>query len=274
MTEFRQHLAPLSEEAWSLIRTQARETLAQQLAGRRVVDVKGPYGLQFHAVGTGRLKACDVEGADGAQVGVREVVPVMEVRKSFSLELSEFDALARGAEDINLDPLVQTAKDLAALEDSVLIKGFAASQIQGMIQASPLSPVTLGDEPKAFIESVATGVGRLRNETVSGGQSDKFHLLIGPELRKYISSHYIGSHSLQQELLKLIGGKIYTSESLTDAVLVNTGSGNYELSLAQDFTIGYEQHDARQVTLFLMEAFTFRVLNPEASLLLKSQRSN
>ena len=92
---------------------------------------------------------------------------------------------------------------------------------------------------------------------------------LSPELRRFTNSAYIGSHSLRQEILKLIGGQIYTSNALDQGLLVNAAGGHYELTLAQDFTLGYEHHDADTVTLFLMEAFTFRVLNPEASLSLK-----
>lgn len=266
MTEFRQHLAPLSKEAWSLIQEQARETLAHQLAGRRVVNVRGPLGLQFHSVGTGRLTPCAMEGHEGVEVGIRQVLPVMEIRKSFTLSLDEFDALARGADDIDLDPLIEAAKELAALEDRVIFRGLAQAQIEGMIQASPLNPQSLSQDAGPFMEGLATALQRLRTETVEGSPSDSFHLVLSPELRNFIDSTYIGSHSLRQEIQKLIGGKIYTSNGLDQGLLVNSDGSHFELTLAQDFTLGYEHHDADTVTLFLMEAFTFRVLDPDTSL--------
>lgn len=270
MTEFRQHLAPLSNAAWGVIQEHARSVLGKQLAGRRVVDVKGPLGLQFHAVGTGRLTSCPMEGFADAKIGVRQVVPVMEVRKTFQLRLDEFDALARGAEDIDLDPLTETAKQLATLEDSVIFNGLATAGIEGMIQAATLEPQQLGSDPARFMEDLATAVARLRSETVEGSPKDSFHLVLSPDLRRFTNGEFIGSHSLRQEILKLIGGQIYTSNALDSGVLVNTNGGNFELTLAQDFTLGYEHYTAETVTLFLMEAFTFRVLNGEASLLLKS----
>ncbi|HEY9842772.1 MAG TPA: family 1 encapsulin nanocompartment shell protein [Candidatus Obscuribacterales bacterium] len=268
MTEFRQHLAPLSAKDWDLVQGQARDTLAKQLAGRRVVDVKGPMGMQYHGVGTGRLKTCQLPDHADVSAGIRQILPMLEVRKSFQLELEEFDALARGAQDIDLDPLVEAAKSLATLEDRIVFHGLEQAGIQGMIQATPLTPQNLASDSGQFMQDLATGIGRLRTETVEGSPTDNFHLVLSPELRRFISSQYIGSHSLRQEILKLIGGQIYTSNALGQALLVNAGSGHYELTLAQDFTLGYEHHDADSVSLFLMEAFTFQVLNPEASLLL------
>lgn len=271
MTEFKQHLAPLSTQAWELVQTQARETLAKNLAGRRVVDVKGPMGLQYHGVGTGRLQPCSFEGQagiEGVEAGVRQILPVLEVRKSFRLALDEFDALARGASDIDLDPLIEAAKSLSSFEDGIIFNGLAQASIQGMIPASPLKAQNLAKESGGFMQDLATAITRLRTETVEGSPTDIYHLVLSPDLRRLISSEFIGSHSLRQEILKLIGGQIYTSNALSQALLVNAGSGHYELTLAQDFTLGYEQHDADSVTLFLMEAFTFQVINPEASLAL------
>lgn len=268
MTEFRQHLAPMSHKAWELVQSQARETLAKNLAARRLVDIKGPKGMKFHAVGTGALKPCPID-ANGVEVGVRQVVPVIEIRKSFTLALDQFDALARGAHDIDLDPMSEAAKALASLEDQAVFYGLEAAGIQGMLHASPLKAQTLSNEPEQFMRDLATGIARLRTETVEGGPTDTFHFVIGPGLSRFISSQFIGSHSLRQEILKLIGGKIYTSNALEHALLVNTNDGSYELTLAQDFTLGYEHHTADEVTLFLMEAFTFQVLNPEAALALE-----
>lgn len=273
MTEFRQHLAPLSHKAWERVQEQARETLAKNLAGRRLVDMKGPKGMKFHAVGTGHLEKCEIAGSEGVEVGVRQVVPVIELRKSFTLNLDEFDALARGAHDIDLDNLIEAAKSLASTEDKAVFYGLEQAGITGMLHASTLAPQPLSSDPGQFMKDLATGINRLRTETVEGAPTDSFHFVISPQMGKFIDSQFIGSHSLRQEINKLIGGKIYISNALEHALLVNTNSGNYELTLAQDFTMGYEHHDADTVTLFLMEAFTFLVLNPEAALALHPNTS-
>jgi uncharacterized linocin/CFP29 family protein len=41
--------------------------------------------------------------------------------------------------------------------------------------------------------------------------------------------------------------------------------GDAELVVGQDWSIGYLDHDARDVRLYLQETFTFRVLTPEAA---------
>jgi uncharacterized linocin/CFP29 family protein len=41
--------------------------------------------------------------------------------------------------------------------------------------------------------------------------------------------------------------------------------GDFELTVGEDFAIGYLEHTADAVRLYLQETFTFRVLSPEAA---------
>jgi uncharacterized linocin/CFP29 family protein len=40
--------------------------------------------------------------------------------------------------------------------------------------------------------------------------------------------------------------------------------GDLELTVGQDFAIGYHSHSANEISLFVTESFTFRVIAPEA----------
>jgi uncharacterized linocin/CFP29 family protein len=41
--------------------------------------------------------------------------------------------------------------------------------------------------------------------------------------------------------------------------------GDFELTVGQDFSVGYLSHTPSSVRLYLQESFTFRVLAPEAA---------
>ncbi len=41
--------------------------------------------------------------------------------------------------------------------------------------------------------------------------------------------------------------------------------GDFELTVGGDWSIGYSDHTADVVRLYLQESFTFRVLSPEAA---------
>ena len=47
MNNLYRELAPISDSAWAQIEEETSRTLKRYLAGRRVVDVKGPAGMRF-----------------------------------------------------------------------------------------------------------------------------------------------------------------------------------------------------------------------------------
>ena len=50
--------APITPEALAAVDAEATRVLKLNLAGRRLVDFKGPHGWQLAAVNTGRLDPC------------------------------------------------------------------------------------------------------------------------------------------------------------------------------------------------------------------------
>src|SRR5699024_1699031 len=85
-------------------------------------------------------------------------------------------------------------------------------------------------------------------------------LVVGKEAIKRLSngSQY---YPLKKTIEELIGGKIIFSNTLEGAFLIPYDHEDLELTIGQDFSIGYEDHDAQEVRLFITESFTFRVLD-------------
>jgi uncharacterized linocin/CFP29 family protein len=47
-------------------------------------------------------------------------------------------------------------------------------------------------------------------------------------------------------------------------LLVASRGGDLELTVGQDFAVGYHSHTSNEISLFVTESFTFRVVVPEA----------
>ena len=62
MNNLHRELAPISDSAWAQIEEETSRTLKRYLAGRRVVDLKGPAGTSLSAVGTGHLRTITAPG--------------------------------------------------------------------------------------------------------------------------------------------------------------------------------------------------------------------
>ena len=82
MNNLHRELAPISDAAWAQIEEETARTFKRYLAGRRVVDVRGPAGADLSAVGTGHLRP--IAGLkEGVVARQREVKALVELRFPF-----------------------------------------------------------------------------------------------------------------------------------------------------------------------------------------------
>src|SRR6202789_3113358 len=135
MNNLHRELAPISDGAWAQIEEEAQRTLKRSLAGRRVVDVKGPGGTMVSAVGTGHLSNLEAPGA-GIIARQRIVKPLVELRVPFQLARQQIDDVERGANDSDWQPLKDAAKRIAFTEDRAIFEGYAAAGIEGVRQGT------------------------------------------------------------------------------------------------------------------------------------------
>jgi uncharacterized linocin/CFP29 family protein len=63
----------------------------------------------------------------------------------------------------------------------------------------------------------------------------------------------------------VIGGKIRWSPVVKGGILVSQRGGDYELTVGQDFAVGYEAQEKKTVELFIAESFTFQIFEPAAA---------
>src|SRR5512140_1559455 len=116
--------APITPEAWKQIDDEAKRVLQLNLAGRKLVDFDGPHGWQYAAVNTGQLTLRN-DGGLGVPWGVREAVPLIELRTPFELAIMEPDNAPRGAV-LELGAVVDGAERTAHAEEEVIFNGFRA----------------------------------------------------------------------------------------------------------------------------------------------------
>jgi uncharacterized linocin/CFP29 family protein len=269
MDLLKRELAPITSEAWQQIDEEARRVLSLHLAGRKLVDFSGPHGWGLGAVNTGRLDHIDKGPVQHVAHAIRVVAPLVELRSPIVLPILELDYAARGANDLDLDPVIATAERVAHAEDGAIFHGFKDARITGIIEASPHAPIEVAsnlDWPRAL--TAAKEVLRLAG--VNGPYAlaaglDAYSELIatgedGYPLRKRVEENILDSAIVWAPALK--GG----------AVLMSTRGGDYELTVGQDLAIGYAGADRTNVELYLTESFTFRVLEDKACILLRRVR--
>ncbi|MFO7654686.1 MAG: family 1 encapsulin nanocompartment shell protein [Candidatus Krumholzibacteriia bacterium] len=268
MDFLRRGLAPVASGAWGEIDETVARVLRAQLRGRSVVDVEGPFGLDRAAVGLGRLNSVSNPEKGEVGFGVHRVQPLVETRVSFDLDVWELDNHARGAVDLKLDAAEEAARAIARFEDEAVFNGFDDGSIVGLTELREHDPVAIAAEPGSFLDGVARALLTLRDAGVEG----PYALVLGPDLYRLYATHAAG-YPLKKQVQNLVEGDVVYARSLEGALLLSQRGGDFVLTLGQDLAVGYEGHTNRTATLFITESFTFRVVDPNAGVVLPVKSS-
>ncbi len=263
----KRNFAPITDEAWAEIDRTAVQTIKANLSARTVVDFQGPLGWQKAAVNLGRVQVPDNASTDGVNWGIRQVLPLIEVRIPFTLNMWEIDNISRGAADPDLEALELAVLQATMFEENAIYNGFSGAGIKGMIEMASHPAITLGESPEQYPTAVGEAVKALKLAGVGG----PYALVLGNQpyhaLYETLKSGFYPPHRVLQELLQ--GGDILRSPALSGGVVFSTRGGDFELTIGQDLSIGYHSHDKQSVDLFITESFTFRVLEGDAVAVLK-----
>ena len=263
MNNLHRELAPISNGAWAQIEEEASRTLKRHLAARRVVDVQGPKGLEFPAVGTGHIRQIETPG-DGIQAAEREVKALVELRVPFELTRQAIDDVERGANDSDWAPLKDAARKIAFAEDRAVFEGYAPAQIQGVQQGASNPVLTLPADIKSYPDTVAQAVSELRLAGVNG----PYALLLGAEPYTAIGGGSDDGYPVLKHIQRLVDGEIVWAPAIKGGFVLSTRGGDFALHIGQDISIGYLSHSETVVRLYFQETFTFLLLTTEAAVVL------
>ncbi|MCW3016191.1 MAG: bacteriocin [Solirubrobacterales bacterium] len=258
-------VAPISSAGWDLLDREARERLLVALAARRLVDFSGPHGWEHSATNLGRTEPIAEAPCPGVTALQRRVLPLAEVRAPFSVTREELRAGDRGAADVDLDALVSAARSIAVAENKAVFHGWPQADIQGITAVTPHPAIARGNDFEEYPSHVAAAVEQLRRCGIGG----PYGLALGTDdYTGVIETAEHGGYPLFDHLRKILGGPIVWSPGVHGAVVLSRRGGDFQFESGQDLAIGYDDHDAETVRLYLEESFTFRVATPEAAVAL------
>lgn len=249
--------APITERAWQEIEKEAKSVLKSNLSARKFVKVTGPKGFDFTAIGLGRLKVPETQPENGVKYGIHQVQPLVEIRVPFELNIWEMDNIERGAKDIDLSHVADAAKKAAYFEDQAIFYGFEPGNITGLEKSGKYEQIDLKLETTGMFEGISKAIVTLKNEAVEG----PYFMVAGNKVWQEMNK-CLNGYPLRKLVEKLIEGPVIYSNVIDNAYLLPSASDALELTIGQDFSIGYEVHTSKTVRLFLTESFTFRVLDP------------
>src|SRR5215831_17420285 len=263
MNNLHRDIAPISDAAWAQIEEEISRTFKRYLAGRRVVDVKGPSGSALSAVGTGHLRSIPT-AREGVFARQREVKALVELRVPFELSRAAIDDVERGANDSDWQPAKDAARQIAFAEDGAIFDGYSDAGIEGLRQGTSNPKLSLPADVRQYPDAIAQGLSQLRLVGVNG----PYAVLLGAEAYTALAETSDHGYPVLEHVKRLVDDKIIWAPAIEGAVVVTTRGGDFELHLGQDLSVGYRSHTDTKVRLYLEETFTFLLYTSEASLAL------
>ncbi len=263
MNHLFRELAPITEAGWEAIEEESSQTLRTYLAGRKLVDFSGPHGWEESAVDLGRVESVKSPQAD-VGASLRKVQPLIELRTDFTVSRAELDAIERGSQSPDLDPVRDAAVRLAEAEDTAIFHGFNAAGIVGISEASEHAALSIPEDYTDYPRPVASAVAKLRSAGVDG----PYAIALGPRCYTGVVETTEGGYPIFNHLRMILDGPIVWAPAVDGAVVMSIRGGDFELTSGQDVSIGFASHDAGGVSLYLQESLTFLVHTPEAAVAL------
>lgn len=263
MDILKRSIAPITAEAWKEIDSQAQNVLRGVLAGRKVADVSDPKGWTCDAVSDGTLSLPESTPVEGVNFGVREVMPLVEIRVPFTLSMWDLDDISRGSKTVDFTELQIAARQAALFEDTAVFRGIEEAGVLGIEAESDNEPIELPLDGEALVKAVHAAAHTLAGRNVGG----PYALVCSSEVMKMIKTD-ASANPLENRLERIVD-KIILSRQFDTNFVTSLRGGDSELTIGQDFSVGYQSHTNTEVTFYLTETFTFRVFTPEAFVVLK-----
>jgi uncharacterized linocin/CFP29 family protein len=262
MNHLLRELAPVTDAAWAQIDEEATRSVTHVLAARRLVDFTGPLGWEYSAVDLGRVDPLPDGAPAGVESALRRVRPLVELRSPFTLARTELAAAERGATDLDLDPVIAAGRAAGLAEDRLVFHGYPEAGVDGVVPSSPHAAVPISDDYSRYPEHVASAVAVLRAADIAG----PYAIALGSRCFTGVTeTTEHGGYPVLEHLRQILGGPVVWAPAVEGAVVVSQRGGDFELTVGQDFSIGYRTSDAATVSLHLEESLTFRVNTPEAA---------
>jgi uncharacterized linocin/CFP29 family protein len=262
-------LAPIPAQAWHRIDEEARRRLTTMLVARQLVDWVGSSDWRHDAMSLGHTAELDGPppgvSAAGLETRIRRVLPLTEFRIPFTVSRREIEDVQRGAPETDFEDLNRATRFAAAIENRAVLHGWPAAGISGIAQTDAYPVTILGTNCDRYPSVLAHAVEQLRRHGIGG----PYALAINPDgYTRVVETTERGGYSLFDHLQRILAGRIVWTPDIDGAVLISQRGGDFLFDVGQDLSIGYVDHDADSVHLYLEESFTFGVAEPDAGMAL------
>ncbi|MGC9529816.1 MAG: family 1 encapsulin nanocompartment shell protein [Candidatus Bipolaricaulaceae bacterium] len=252
--------APLAPESWAALDQAVIEAAKGVLAGRRLLEVEGPYGLGLKAV-----PLPDVEDDEGLVSGA--VVPVSTVRAGFTLAKRDLAAHERDGVPLDTTPAVQAARTCARREDELIFWGTQAAP--GLLTAAGAAeqPLAAWDAPGEAAEDIIRAISALDRAGFHG----PYALALAPDrYNRLLRLYPRGNRTELEHLQTVVQDGVHKAPVLeSGGVLLAVGRPTGAIVLGQDLSVGFIGPAGDRLEFTVSETLALVLRQPAAVCVLK-----
>jgi len=264
--------APISGRIWDMIDGAVVGAAKSQLAGRRLLEITGPYGFGYRSFDRGEQPSgVEVAFSDAtAALSSAEIQPIPMISSGFTIPIRDVATAEEQGIRLELRSPVNAAIATAHLEDKLIFDGNKALGIPGLLNVSGAAKVKLGnwgDVGKAVDDLIAAV-----NALDSAGFPGPYTAALAPALYNALFLRYPDSDLLQLEQARQIitGGIVKAVTLKSGGVVVAVGRYFATIIMGQDMTVAYVGPSGTNYEFVVVESLAPRIIIPETICVLES----
>ncbi|MGD0765537.1 MAG: family 1 encapsulin nanocompartment shell protein [Dehalococcoidia bacterium] len=247
--------APVEPDTWKMLDAAMVEVARGALAGRRLLDVEGPYGFG--------LKAMPLEDLELQQdLFASAALPVPSIQVGFALGKRDLAAYERDGLPPNLKPLVEATTRAAELEDTVILKG--AARLGGLLSVKGSNTQALS--PWSELGTAAGDIINAVTALDGAGYHGPYALALAPARYNLLHRrHPAGNFSELEHLQTIATEGVFKAPVLEKGgVIVNAGRQYASIILGQDMAISFIGPTKENLEFSIVESLALFVRQPGA----------
>jgi len=252
--------APFGAETWKVLDAAMMEAAKNQLVGRRLLHLEGPFGLGLKVV-----PLQDVEIESGLIVS--EFLPVLLIQKTFALGVRDLASYERGGIALDTSVVTQAAIESALLEDGLIFNGMPP--LPGLLAVEGSNELRLSpwDEVGVAAEDIIKAVTTLD----SAGFHGPYSLALAPSRYNLLFRRYPrGNFSEMEHVKAMVTEGVFKAPILeSGGVLLASGRQFASIVLGQDMTIGFIGPVGEKLEFSISESLAPIIRQPQAICVLK-----
>lgn len=260
--------APFKQSVWEKIDQAVVEAASSQMSGRRLLNVRGPYGLGLKAISGGDAEVSE-KTTGGSVMTAGRPLQLLMIRSEFSLPIRDIAAFEDSGLPMDLAAAAGAALDCARQEDRLIFNGSESTWTKGLLNSEGSLSHNLKDwtEVHRAADDIIEAVTRLDQAGFHGPYSlglsaDLYNLLF----RRYQE----GNMTSLEHIRQIVTEGIYKVPAIDHGgVLLCAREAFAHIVLGQDLMAGFVGPSGHEFDFVVFESLALRLIRPESVCVLR-----